>query len=58
MNIQRSTAQYKAWLLKSVEEAAGVMIAIYAIGIVRIAIGIVWLLKWYVRHSGVRAVAV
>ena len=58
MNIQQSTAQYEAWLLEGVEEGVGEMIAIYAIGIVRIAIGIVGLSGWYVRHSGVGAVAV
>ena len=51
MNIEQSTAQYEAGLLEGVEEGVGDMIAIYAIGIVRIAIGIVGLLKWYVRHS-------
>jgi hypothetical protein len=33
------------------EETVGVMSAIHAIGTVRIAIGIVGLSKWYVRHS-------
>ena len=53
MNIQQSTAQYEAWLLEGVEETVGIMSAIHAIGIVRIAIGIVGLSGWYVRHSGV-----
>jgi hypothetical protein len=38
-------------VIRGVEETVGVMSAIQAIGTVRIAIGIVGLSGWYVRHS-------